>query len=471
MSTKNSLKKSLMRHFILLVLISLALINIFSSYMIKRFYYGQTIDNARDTLKMYVDYDRKFYGFTSNDKIKEAINQHPNLFYNNIDQRLEILDVDGTVLFDSKGYKYTENAEFDSLVKNGSATWIGYDKASNERVLTVSTEVNYENEPIYYLRLFFSLKQVDEFTNKLSIIIAVLSLLVLLVSIIISNFVSDSIVNPIKYLTRIAKRMSLGNYKEKSKLDLNNEIGELSNAMNTLSDEIIKHDELKNEFIANISHELRTPLTSLTGWAYTLKDGGLDKETTELGHDILINESERLSLLLEELLDFSRLISGKISLNKDYFDLKICVEDITKQVFPKLEKNKESIELNVDDASYIYYGDENKIKQVMINLLDNAVKFNKDRGHIIVNLYQDVNNFFIEVIDEGVGIDDDEIKYVFEKFYTGKKSKSHTGLGLAIVKEIVELHNGDINIESEINKGTKFTVRLAKEIKDEKASK
>lgn len=459
-----------MQNFILLVFISLVLINIFSSYMFKRFYYNQTIENAKDTLDMYVDYDRKFYGFTSNDKIKEAINQHPNLFYNNIDQRLEILDTDGTVLFDSEGYKYTTAPEMEALIKNGSATWIGRDAASGERVLTVSTAVKHKDEPIYYLRLFFGLGQVDEFTSKLSIIIAAISLLVLLVCIFISNFVSDSIVNPIKYLTRIAMRMSKGNYKEKSKLELKNEIGALSNAMNTLSDEIIKHDELKNEFIANISHELRTPLTSLTGWAYTLKDGGLDQETTELAHDILISESERLSSLLEELLDFSRLISGKISLNKDYFDLKICVENITKQVFPKLEKNKETIELNVSPASYIYYGDENRIKQVMINLLDNAVKFNKERGLITVNLYQDKDNFFIDVIDQGVGIDDDEIKYVFEKFYAGKKSKSHTGIGLAIVKEIVTLHKGSVEIESKPGEGTKFTVRLAKELKDEKNS-
>lgn len=459
-----------MQNFILLVFISLVLINIFSSYMFKRFYYNQTIENAKDTLGMYVDYDRKFYGFTSNDKLKEAINQHPNLFYNNIDQRLEILDTDGTVLFDSEGYKYTTAPEMEALIKNGSATWIGRDAASGERVLTVSTAVKHEDEPIYYLRLFFGLGQVDEFTSKLSIIIAAISLLVLLVCIILSNFISNSIVNPIKYLTRIAMRMSKGNYKEKSKLELKNEIGALSNAMNTLSDEIIKHDELKNEFIANISHELRTPLTSLTGWAYTLKEGGLDKETTELAHDILISESERLSSLLEELLDFSRLISGKISLNKDYFDLKICVEDITKQVFPKLEKNKETIELNVAPASYIYYGDENRIKQVMINLLDNAVKFNKERGLITVNLYQDKDNFFIDVIDQGVGIYDDEIKYIFEKFYTGKKSKSHTGIGLAIVKEIVELHKGSIEINSKPGEGSKFTVRLAKELKDEKSS-
>lgn len=470
MNTKNSLKKSLMQNFILLVFISLVLINIFSSYMFKRFYYKQTIKNAKDTLDMYVDYDKKFYGFTSNDKIKEAINQHPNLFYNNIDQRLEILDIDGTVLFDSEGYKYTAVPEIDALINNGSATWIGRDSASGERVLTVSTAVKHNEEPIYYLRLFFGLGQVDDFTSKLSIIIAAISLLVLFLCIIISNFISDSIVNPIKYLTRIANRMSKGNYKEKSKLDLKNEIGELSNAMNTLSDEIIKHDELKNEFIANISHELRTPLTSLTGWAYTLKDGDLDEETTELAHDILISESERLSSLLEELLDFSRLISGKISLNKDYFDLKICVENITKQVFPKLEKNKERIELNVSDASYIYYGDENRIKQVMINLLDNAVKFNKEHGLITINLYQDKDNFFIEVIDEGVGIDEDEIKYIFEKFYAGKKSKSHTGVGLAIVKEIVELHKGSVSVESKPGEGTKFVVRLAKGIKDEKDS-
>ena len=234
MSTKNSLKKSLMQNFILLVFISLVLINIFSSYMFKRFYYKQTIKNAKDTLDMYVDYDKKFYGFTSNDKIKEAINQHPNLFYNNIDQRLEILDIDGTVLFDSEGYKYTAVPEIDSLINNGSATWIGRDSASGERVLTVSTAVKHNEEPIYYLRLFFGLGQVDDFTSKLSIIIAAISLLVLFLCIIISNFISDSIVNPIKYLTRIANRMSKGNYKEKSKLDLKNEIGELSNAMNTL---------------------------------------------------------------------------------------------------------------------------------------------------------------------------------------------------------------------------------------------
>src|SRR5699024_3456165 len=219
--------------------------------------------------------------------------------------------------------------------------------------------------------------------------------------------------------------------------------------------EILKREEIKNDFISSISHELRTPLTSIKGWAMTLQSGNIrDDDLTLDGLDIIEKESDRLSYMVEELLDFSRFVSGGIDLEKEVFDMNSVLNMMAKQYMPRA-KNEE-IDFFVETNHNIdrFLGDENRIKQVLINLLDNAFKFTDKGGKIRLSVNKEENFIILKVSDSGIGIPKEDLPHVKEKFYKGKHSQSQSGIGLSICDEIAKLHDGKLEIESEENKGT-----------------
>ena len=228
-----------------------------------------------------------------------------------------------------------------------------------------------------------------------------------------------------------------------------------------MAEELIKKEQIKNDFISSVSHELRTPLTSIKGWAATLKSEELgDNHIMRDGLDIIENESDRLTRMVEELLDFSRFVSGRIKLENEVFNLRETVEIIGKQLTPKALNSKIEFLINIDPDLNTMMGDENRIKQVLINLLDNAFKFTPEGGKVILNAYKDENTVVLEVKDNGIGILEEELPRITEKFYKGKNSKSHSGIGLSICDEIVKLHDGTMEIASIVNEGTLVRVKL-----------
>ncbi len=213
-----------------------------------------------------------------------------------------------------------------------------------------------------------------------------------------------------------------------------------------------------------MSHELRTPLTSIKGWAITLKSQELrDEELLQDGLEIIEKESDRLAGMVEELLDFSRFVSGRITLDKETVDMKNLIEQVGKQLQPRAKERDLDFSYSYDSELPNIVADENRLKQVLINLLDNAFKFTSDGGQVNLacNLMED--GILIQVEDTGIGISQEDLPYIKDKFYKGKSSKSHSGLGLSICDEITKLHGGVMEIESELNKGTKISVFLPKE--------
>ena len=288
-----------------------------------------------------------------------------------------------------------------------------------------------------------------------------MGLIVVLISGIISLFLADSIIKPLKEVTDVAEKLADGQFKVRSEVKINDEIGRLSQTLNYMADEILRKEQLKNDFISNVSHELRTPLTSIKGWAITLKSDEVpDKDLLDDGLNIIEKESDRLSLMVEELLDFSRFTSGRISLEKEVFDIKSTLDMIYKQLKPRAKNSNIEFIRIIDDAIETLTGDENRIKQVFINILDNAFKFTDEGGKVEFNALKIENDLLIEITDNGAGIPEAELPYVTEKFYKGKNSNSHSGIGLSISDEIVKLHGGNMTIQSEEGKGTRVIVRL-----------
>ena len=253
--------------------------------------------------------------------------------------------------------------------------------------------------------------------------------------------------------------ITLRKYIDKKDTD-NIEIAQLSKTLNYMGCEVEKREKLKNEFISSISHELRTPLTSIKGWAVTLKYDCSDMETVALGLDIIEKESDRLTDMVEELLDFSKLINGVITLNVKENDVKSFIEYIANYMRPRADREKKRFIINIDKNVGKVYFDENRIKQVLSNIIDNAFKFTGEHGEIILSVKRENGNLVFIVKDNGSGISIKDLPRVKDKFYKGKNSKSRNGIGLSICDEIVNLHNGSLEIESKENEGTEVVIKI-----------
>jgi signal transduction histidine kinase len=238
------------------------------------------------------------------------------------------------------------------------------------------------------------------------------------------------------------------------------EIGDLANTFMYMAQEIDKSEKLKDEFISSISHELRTPLTSIKGWSETLSFDGITKEESALGLGIILDETERLINLVEELLDFSRLSSDRIKLKIDDTNLKHLIIGVLNQL--KVKSSEKKIELVYEFEGDIknIHADKNRLRQVLINLIQNAIKFSSENSKIEINLTQDEEYSKITVKDSGSGIEKENLEKVFDKFFQEDFNKSGSGLGLAISYEIVKLHLGEMTIDSVKGVGTVITFTL-----------
>lgn len=232
----------------------------------------------------------------------------------------------------------------------------------------------------------------------------------------------------------------------------------------------LKHLEMmRKDFVANVSHELRTPITSIQGFAETLLDGAADDlETRDHFLKIMFNESKRIHLLIDDLLILSKLEQEDFQLNVVEFDIASLVEDLMIVVHQQAKQKEISVTMTVEPGLQLQ-ADNDKIRQVLLNLLMNAISYTPEEGDVSLVVYQDPDNIVFEVKDTGIGIDNSLLPRLFERFYRIDKDRSRdtggTGLGLAIVKHIIEVHKGSIDVESELGEGSKFIVMIPKTVK------
>lgn len=232
----------------------------------------------------------------------------------------------------------------------------------------------------------------------------------------------------------------------------------------------LKHLEMmRKDFVANVSHELRTPITSIQGFAETLLDGAADDlETRDHFLKIMFNESKRIHLLIDDLLILSKLEQEDFQLNVVEFDIASLVEDLMIVVHQQAKQKEISVTMTVEPGLQLQ-ADNDKIRQVLLNLLMNAISYTPEEGDVSLVVYQDPDNIVFEVKDTGIGIDNSLLPRLFERFYRIDKDRSRdtggTGLGLAIVKHIIEVHKGSIDVESELGEGSKFIVMIPKIVK------
>lgn len=466
---KNKIGKRLVRSFLIIILITISIIDIFLLFAFSSYYYNNISKELIQRMEVSLEIYRRDY---SDKSIEDLIYEDSDIFLSNTNAEVQILDKDKNLLSDSIGRLASNPIETSDVLaaeRGEIKTWKGEESQTGEAIMSVAGPIkNNEGETIGYLRFISSMEEVKAAIFKTIISLLIFTLFVALLTTTVSLLISKSIVRPILELTEVAKTMLKGNYEEKAKVFEDDEIGELAKTLNAMSDEIINKDRIKNDFISSISHELRTPLTSIKGWAVVLKDAKEDeKDLVEDGLNIIENEADRLAKMVEELLDFSRYISGRITLDKEIIDISQTCLDISKQMRPRAKSNNIELITDLPKESILINADENRIKQLLINLLDNAIKFTSDKGWVKFQMLKEDDKVQIMISDNGMGMTKEELAHVKEKFYKGKHSKSHSGIGLSISDEITKLHQGSLEIFSEENIGTTVKVSLPIEVEKE----
>ena len=333
--------------------------------------------------------------------------------------------------------------------------------STGEKLMSYSIAVTNENgDFITALCLYESLAPVDR-KVMIAILVLVAAAVVLLASFVVPCLMfMNTILKPVRELRATAHRIAQGDYETRVEKMYDDEIGELSESINAMAEDIKLADSMKNDFISSVSHELRTPLTAIKGWAETMSLGEYEPETMNKGLTIIINESERLTGMVEELLDFSRIQSGRIILAMDKTDLLAELGEAVYMLRQRAIKEKKNIVYDEPDSLLPVLADKNRLRQVFINIIDNALKYSPEGSFVKVVVSQEDDFIKVIVADSGCGIAEKDLLRIKEKFYKANKTVRGSGIGLAVADEIVTLHKGKLLIESKEDEGTRVTITI-----------
>ena len=368
---------------------------------------------------------------------------------------LQFLTPDGKVIYSSNGLTLSgtmpETPDLYQLQDQETiASWTGTSPQTGERITAVSAPLIYDGTMVGIMRYVTSMRLVDRQVTILTLAAAA-ACLVILVLVYLSNiYFVRSIEDPVKNITGIAQRIAGGSYGIQVEKKFDDEIGDLTDAINDMSLRIKHAESMKSEFISSVSHELRTPLTAITGWAETIMNGeARDEQDVRKGMGIIASEARRLSGMVEELLEFSRIEDGRFTLSIEPIDIKAELEDAVYTYHEFLAA--EGIAVYHHDCEEEFDpipGDPDRLRQVFCNLLDNAAKHGGSGKRIDTEIYPVAGDVVITIRDYGPGIPPEELPNVKYKFYKGSSTARGSGIGLAVCEEIVTRHNGELNIRN-----------------------
>ena len=415
---------------------------------------------------------------TTTDFFESYINQSYNEYYQscirvaqNFEEKnyleLQFISTSGKIVASSYG-QWAGEAPKTSDVAEAIATreissFHGRNPSTGERIMAVSSPMIYSNgEVIGVLRYVTSMRNVDRQIGMAVCIAVLLGLFVISFVLYSSRFFIRSILEPVSEITATAKRIAAGSYGARIQKQQDDEIGELADTINEMSDKISQAERMQTEFISSVSHELRTPLTAITGWGETLlASETMDPEETRRGMAIILREARRLTGMVEELLVFTRMQDGRFHINVEMADLLSEFEDTVFMYGKRL--NQDGIQLeyleNDDDIPEIPC-DVSRMRQVFLNILDNAAKHGGEGKRIVAQIHRQGASVVITIRDFGPGIPEDELPLVKQKFYKGSSKARGNGIGLAVCEEIVTMHGGTLTLCNAEGGGTLVTISL-----------
>ena len=443
------------------IAIIIVVLEIFLGVFIKTYYYDSARTNANELCQGF-----SLLATVSADEFKTAARQYVENFEDKDKVEVQIIDSDGNIIITTNGFVPTDDnmPDYQSALssKDSSAMWTGR-SAAGESVMAQTTVLgDFGNGSNGAVRWIISLNHVKRHITNLILVAVLIGAGILLLTAVSGIYFIKSIVNPVREVSNVARKIAMGDFKAKLETtEKKDEIGELCDAINYMASELGQAENLKNNFISSVSHELRTPLTAIRGWGETAKMSlGTDDELVEKGLDVILTESDRLSGLVEDLLDFSRMQSGRLSVNKRLIDIAAVLRQAAYMYEEVVKSSNITMDFICPPEMKIVMGDPDRLKQVFINIIDNAVKYSQESGHILIDVHTEENCVHVKVSDTGVGIPEQDIDHVKEKFFKSNTKVRGSGIGLAVADEIIKQHNGLLFLESKEGVGTTVTVVL-----------
>ena len=406
------------------------------------------------------------YAMTSYDEYFRSATLYANSFEDSASIELQFLDRNGHVEVSTRslmtGSKPGTKDIIDALTSGRVSSFRGVDPATGEKIIAASGLLKFNGRVVGVMRFVTATRNLDSQVLLTVLIILAIMAAVIFVIVISSLLLINNIVAPVSAVSEAAKQISGGSYGYQIPNRYADEMGELVDNINDMSLKIGENEKLQSEFISSVSHELRTPLTAINGWGETLlADDGSDPEALRRGLSIIVKESGRLTNMVEELLDFSKIADGRFALHLEQMDLQAEFEDAVYTYREIFKQQGITLDYHSDGVyDEPITADPERLKQVFCNVLDNAAKHGGAGKRIETRLVRRGSHYIITIRDYGPGIPADDLPHVKEKFYKGASKARGSGIGLAVCDEIIRLHNGTLAIGNAKGGGCIVTIRL-----------
>lgn len=430
------------------------------------YYYSNMRSGLESKARTTADFFGNYISQSYNEYYQSCI-KFAQTFEDKNELELQFISTDGSIVASSysqwAGQPPGTQDIADAISTQKPGVFVGRNPSTGERIMAVSSPMIYSNgEVIGVLRYVTTLRIVDRQVMLSAVITIAVGLVFIAFMLFISSFFIRSILEPLSQITATAKRIAAGSYGVRIPKQYDDEIGELAETINDMSNKISQNGQMQSEFVSSVSHELRTPLTAIAGWGETLLSAEhMDPVETRRGMLIILRETKRLTQLVEELLDFTRIQDGRFTLNVQMSDILAEFEDTVFMYGSRLRQ--EGIELRyietTDEIPEIPC-DAARLRQVFLNILDNAAKHGGEGKKITASMQLEDGAIVVRIRDFGPGIPEDELPHVKMKFYKGSSKARGSGIGLAVCDEIVTMHGGTLELENATGGGTLVTIRL-----------
>ena len=450
----------------ILVMILVVVVAAFS-LIIKNYYDSSILTDMESKARMAASYfstEASSYNYNSSGDYLTAAQDYVSSFEDGTRIELQFLNPGGKVIYSSNGLTLSGTMPGTGDITQVQsyqevATWKGVSSQTGERITAVSAPLLYNGELVGIMRYVTSMRLVDRQVLVMTLVAVILSVSILILVYISNIYFVRSIVDPV---TGIARRIAGGSYGIQVEKKFDDEVGDLTDAINDMSLRIKQAESMKSEFISSVSHELRTPLTAITGWSETLMFDTAIQGDSRRGIAIISKEAARLTSLVEELLEFTRIQDGRFNLSMELLDIESELEDTIFTYQELLRQDGMQLIYNPPEEEIpLVPGDPERLKQVFLNILDNAAKYARDGKTIEVSVLSDSEAATIQFRDHGPGIPENELPHVKEKFFKGEKHKARgSGIGLAVCDEIITRSGGTLTIANAPGGGTLVSVRL-----------
>ena len=429
------------------------------------YYYSAMESDMRYRARTTADFFANYQNLNYNDYYQSCV-KYANTFEDKNDIELQFINTEGDLIASSYGQWSVEvltTTDISGAVNTrGISSFKGRNPQTGERIMAVSSPVIYKNgEVIGVLRYVTSTRIMDMQIVSIAGISAAALLVVVLIVLLSSNYYIRTILVPLREIIVRAKMITGGSYGIQIPRRYDDEIGELADTINEMSLKINQNEKMQTDFISSLSHELRTPLTAITGWSETILDGDNVDDDTRRGVKIIHRETQRLTEMVLSLLDFTRIQDGRMTLNIETADIRGEFEDTVYMYGSRLQQDgiKLNYQDNDDDIPEISC-DPKRLRQIFLNILDNAAKHGGEGKRIDASMTMEHEEVVVRIRDYGPGIPEDEIPLVTKKFFKGSSKARGTGIGLAVCDEIVQMHGGTLTLENAEGGGTLVTVIL-----------